>query len=148
MRDGSRPLQRLEVLNPPPRPFRGTSSDSNNNAAGLRLAYRKVSFLLTADIEAEAETNLLRERVHLRSDVLKVPHHGSATSTTPGFLLAVGPVAAVVSAGADNPYGHPRPEVTRRLHEMVGKGRTYVTARDGDIEFITDGVRLWVKTER
>ena len=54
-------------------------------------------------------------------------------------------MAAVVSAGADNPYGHPHPQVTGRLETTPGADRTYVTAQQGDIEFITDGERLWVK---
>ncbi len=136
---------RLEILNPPLTPIGGTSSDSNNNGVVMRLVYGGVSFLLTADIEAEAEAHLLREGLFLKSNVLKVPHHGSKTSTTPRFLSEVSPVAAVVSAGADNPYGHPHPQVTGRLETTPGADRTYVTAQQGDIEFITDGERLWVK---
>ena len=139
---------RLEVLNPPPQPMRGTGSDSNNNGVVLRLVYDQVSFLLAADIEAEAEARLLREDMPLGSTVLKVPHHGSQTSTTPRFLSAVSPSAAVISSGAENPHGHPHSVVTDRLDTLPGGGRTYVTAERGDIEFITDGARLWVKTER
>ena len=138
---------RLEVLNPPPQLVRGTGSDSNNNGLVLRLVYGQVSFLLTADIEAEAEERLLREGRPLGSTVLKVPHHGSKTSTTPRFLAAVNPSAAVISSGAENPFGHPHTAVTDRLDTIPGSGRTYVTADRGDIEFITDGARLWVKTE-
>ena len=139
---------RLEVLNPPRRPIKGTGSDLNNNAVVLRLEYGRVSFLLTADIEAEAEQRLLQDGLNIRSNVFKVPHHGSKTSTTSRFLSTVSPVAAVISAGAGNPYGHPHPVVTGRLEDLVGKDRTYLTAERGDIEFITDGKRLWVKTGR
>ena len=115
----------------------------------LRLVYGEVSFLLTADIEEEeAERRLLEEGLPIDSDVLKVPHHGSRTSTTPGFLSAVAPAAAVISAGADNPYGHPHPEVMDRLGLTPGEDRTYLTAERGDIEFISDGERLWVRTQR
>ena len=136
---------RLEVLNPPPQLVRGTGSDPNNNGIVLRLVYGQVSFLLTADIEAEAELRLLRDAPPLGSTVLKVPHHGSKTSTTPRFLSTVSP-AAVISSGADNPFGHPHSVVTNRLDTIPGRDRTYVTAERGDIEFITDGARLWVKT--
>jgi len=138
----------LEVLNPLRYPIIGTRSDSNNNGIVLRLLYGGVSFLLTADIEAEAEERLLREGLPLQATVLKVAHHGSRTSTTPDFLSAVSPVAAVVSAGADNPYGHPHPEVTDRLQAIPGGGSTYLTSERGNIEFITDGNRLWMRTDR
>ena len=138
----------LQVLSPPLRRIGGTGSDTNNNGVVLRLVYGGVSFLLTADIEAEAESRLVREGVPLRSSVLKVPHHGSKTSTTAQFLAAVSPAAAVISAGADNQYGHPHREVTGRLEASLGGDRTYITAERGDIEFITDGERLWVRTQR
>ena len=139
---------RLEVLNPSLQPLRGTGSDLNNNSVVLRLVYGEVSFLLAADIEAEAEERLIREGLDIQSSVLKVAHHGSRTSTTPRFLSAVNPVAAVISAGADNPYGHPHSEVTSRLEVMFGEDRTYPTAERGRIEFVTDGARLWVRTDR
>lgn len=139
---------RLEVLNPPVQPIRSTGSETNNNSVVLRLAYGGVSFLLTADIEAEAEARLLQEGLVIPSAVLKVPHHGSKTSSTPRFLSTVAPVAAVISAGLDNQYGHPHPEVMDRLEVNPGRERTYLTAERGDVEFITDGKRLWVKTER
>ena len=135
----------LEVLNPPAHPILGIGSDSNNNGVVMRLVYDEVSFLLTADIEAEAEESLLREGRTVESTVLKVAHHGSRSSTTPQFLAAVNPKAAVVSSGADNPYGHPHPEVIGRLKATLGEEMVYLTAEQGDIEFITDGKRLWIK---
>ena len=138
----------LEVLGPPAQPINGTSSDSNNNGVVLRLVHGKVSFLLTADVEAEAEDVLLRDGLSLQSTVFKVPHHGSKTSTTTRFLREIRPTAAVISAGADNPYGHPHPEVMDRLAVAAGLDNTFLTAERGDIEFTTDGERLWVKTER
>lgn len=139
---------RLEVLNPSPEPIQGASSDGNNNSVVLRLTYGAVSFLLTADIEEGTEIALLQERGYLGSTVLKVPHHGSRTSTSPAFLETVSPRVAVIQVGADNPHGHPHQEVVRRLEDAVGQGRLYTTARHGTVELITDGVSLWVKTER
>ncbi len=138
----------LEVLNPTSSLIRGTPSDSNNNGVVVRLVHGEVGFLLTADIEAEAERRLLRRRIPLRSTVLKVPHHGSRSSTTSRFLSEVSPAVAVISVGAGNPYGHPHSDVTGRLDDTLGEGRTYLTSERGDIEFITDGVKLWVKTSR
>ena len=139
----------MQVLNPPddgPRQRAGAST--NNQGAVLRLVHGSVSFLLTADIEAEAERRLFREETPLRSSVLKVGHHGSKTSTTPGFLSEVRPAAAVISAGVDNRFGHPHVEVAERLAAAVGGPRVYLTVDRGHIEFISDGERLWVKTER
>ena len=139
---------RLEVLAPPPGSIRGAGSPTNNNGLVLKLRYGRISFLLAADIEVEAEDHLLDQWVSLESTVLKVAHHGSRTSSTPGFLAAVGPAATVISVGTDNRHGHPHPEVMARLEGALGEGRTYLTSERGQVEFITDGQRLWVKTDR
>ena len=139
---------RIEVLNPPPELFQGTSHDVDNNGVVLRLVWGKVSFLFTADIRQEAEFELIGQRANLRSTVLKVAHHGSKTSTLPQFLAAVDPEVAVISVGANNPFGHPSPEVAERLAERLGKDKVYLTSENGTIEFITDGERLWVRAER
>ena len=138
---------KIEVLNPPAAHFEGTSSDVDNNGVVLRLSWQEVSFLFTADIRQEAEFELVGQRANLRSTVLKVPHHGSRTSTTPQFLAAVAPEIAVISVGADNRFGHPSLEVVERLEEKLGQDRVYLTSEDGTIEFITDGERLWVRVE-
>jgi competence protein ComEC len=135
----------VDVLNPQHPPLTGTESDIDNNAVVLRLSMDKVSFLLTADIFWEAEFELTRCRADLRSTVLKVAHHGSNTSTTEEFLATVNPRLAVISAGTDNPHGHPSPEVTDRLAAKLGSENIYRTDEHGTIEFITDGERLWVK---
>jgi competence protein ComEC len=80
--------------------------------------------------------------------VLKVAHHGSDTSTTSEFLSVASPQLAVMSVGSGNEYSHPSDEVMARLIEKVGSENIYRTDQDGTIEFITDGERLWVKTER
>ncbi len=139
---------RIEVLNPPSPLFEGTSHDVDNNGVVLRLSWGEVSFLFTADIRQEAEFELVGQRANLRSTVLKVPHHGSNTSTTPQFLAVVDPQIAVISVGADNPFGHPGAEVVERLEERLGKDKVYLTSENGTIELITDGQRLWVSPER
>ena len=138
----------LEVLNPPKKPIGGSAADQNNNGLVLRLSHDDVSFLLAADIEAPAENYLVRDASLLESEVLKVAHHGSKTSTTAPFLRGVRPVVAVVSAGEGNRYGHPHKEVINRLEEAVGLEGLYRTDRDGTIEFISDGQGLWARTER
>lgn len=138
----------LETLHPPASPLRGSPSDRNNNALVFRLVYGEVSFLLTADIEAEAEGQLVRNSPDLDSDVLKVGHHGSKTSTTKAFLEAASPTVAVISVGANNRYGHPNTDVLTRLEQTVGTDRVYQTAQLGRIEFITDGQSLRVETQK
>ena len=137
----------IEVLNPPEVLFAGTSDDVDNNGLVLKLAWNKVSFLFTADIREETEFELIMQGANLRSTVLKVPHHGSMTSTIPQFLAAVGPEVAVISTGADNPFGHPSPEVVERLIDRLGEDSVYRTDKHGTIEVITDGEKLWIQTE-
>ena len=139
---------KLEVLNPPAELFQGTSHDVDNNGMVIKLSWGKVSFLFTADIREEAEFELIRQRVSLGNTVLKVAHHGSKTSTSSQFLAAVDPEVAVISVGADNPFGHPSPEVVERLKERLGEDKVYRTDTNGTIEFITDGEKLWVRVER
>jgi competence protein ComEC len=138
---------KIEILNPPSEFFEGTSSDVDNNGVVLRLSWDEVSFLFTADIREEAEFELVGQRASLKSTVLKVAHHGSKTSTSPQFLAAVDPQIAAISVGADNHFGHPSPEVVERLKERLGEDKVYLTSQNGTIEFITDGGKLWVKTE-
>jgi competence protein ComEC len=138
----------LEVLNPPLTPFRGSSADGNNNGVVLRLVYGDVSFLLAADIQSEAENYLVDNAAVLASRVLKVPHHGSRTSTGEEFLRRVSPTQVVISFRAGNQFGHPHPEVLERLKQAVGTAGVYQTAQQGTVEFISDGRQLWVQTQR
>ncbi len=138
----------VEVLHPPQRPLTGTASDDDNNSVVLRLSYGNASFLLTGDIHAVAEDYLLSQDISLASTVLKVAHHGSATSTDPAFLEEVLPRVAVVSAARDSRFHHPSPEVVARLLEHVDQQALFVTARDGWVRLSTDGDRLWATTER
>jgi len=138
----------VEVLGPPSELLRGTESDAYNASLVLRLVYGEVSMLLTGDIFAEEERALVARGTDVDSDVLKVPHHGSDSSSTPVFLNAVSPAAGVISVGEGNRYGHPHAEVLERLREFVDDGMLFLTAERGSVEFISDGETLWVRTER
>ena len=137
----------LEVLHPPPDGLpAGVERNANNGSLVLRLDYGDVSFLLTGDIEVEAERYLATVTGDgLRADVLKVGHHGSRTSTTQAFLDLVNPRSAVISAGRENRFGHPHAEVVERLESSIGAERVFMTARDGTVEYVSDGETLWVK---
>jgi len=139
---------KIEVLNPPAKLFQETSHDVDNNGVVIRVSWGKVSFLFTADIREEAEFALVRQRAKLKSTVLKVAHHGSKTSTSPQFLAVVNPEVAVISVGGNNTFGHPSPEVVERLVDRLSEEKLYRTDKNGTIEFITNGERLWVKTQR
>jgi len=138
----------IEVLNPQTTPLADTSSDIDNNGMVLHIIMGEASFLLTADTMWETEFELIARRANLSSTVLKVAHHGSNTSTTPQFLAVVDPRLAVISVGEDNLYGHPSDDVIARLSQRIGSENIYRTDEHGTIEFITDGERLWVKTEK
>ena len=135
---------RIEVLHPQEELLEGTDSDTNNNSVVLRLVWKEVSFLLTGDVYEEAEREILYQGYKLNSTVLKVPHHGSATSTSSHFLAAVNPQVAVISVGEDNPFGHPSDETLARLKGV----KVYRTDEQGTVTFTTDGERLWVEVER
>lgn len=136
------PGLRLEVLHPGSHlPEEGT----NNAAVVLRLRYGRFCALLTSDIEAPAEQVLVAEELG-HCALLKVAHHGSATSSTDAFLAAVRPAVALISVGADNRFGHPNAEVLARL-EWAG-ARVLRTDQRGTIELISDGQRVWLRTER
>lgn len=102
---------RIQVLHPP---CGRTGLDTNNSSLVLRLSHGDVDMLLTGDIEATAEDMLLSAREPLDSEVLKVPHHGSGTSSSPRFLEAVSPDVAVASLGHLNRFDFPPPEVVER----------------------------------
>ena len=139
---------RVETLAPPDALLSGTESDVDNASVVVRIVYGERAVLLTGDLFAEGERWLVESGRTLRGDVLKVAHHGSATSSSPAMLEAVSPSAAVISAGADNRFGHPSPEVIERLRERVPPDMIFVTAERGSVTFETDGESLWVRTER
>jgi competence protein ComEC len=114
----------------------------NNDSLVMRLKFGNESVLLPGDAEKQVEHALLEENnaEDLHSDVLKIGHHGSKNSTTEEFLRAVHPRVAIISAGEDNPYGHPSPEALQRL-EAAGV-RVLRTDHDGAVHVITDGQRL------
>ena len=132
---------RLTVLGTP-RVMTGTESDTNNNCVVLRATTGGHWSLLTGDAGPEEEAALRSGGAALRSDVLKVPHHGSAHQDA-GFFTAVAPTVAIVSVGADNDYGQPNDRLLTRL------GRTGAqvlrTDRDGDVAVVlTDHGQLAV----
>ncbi|MFI6600434.1 ComEC/Rec2 family competence protein [Nonomuraea sp. NPDC050536] len=110
----------------------GEGSVINNSSVVMRARWRAGSVLLGGDVETEAQAEILR-RVAPTSDILKVPHHGSARQD-PEFLAAVGARAALISVGADNDYGHPAPSTLALLNRLGA--RVYRTDKSGDLAVI------------
>jgi competence protein ComEC len=107
----------------------------NDESLVLRVSYGATSMVLEGDAEKPTEQKLAKEIE--QSDLLKVAHHGSATSTIPELLGAMHPRFAVISVGSHNSYGHPRNEVLLRLQNA--KVSTFRTDMDGAVTFYLDG---------
>ena len=91
--------------------------DDNNNSLVLKLNYNNNSVLFTGDIEKQAEDFLLDNNKNLKSDILKVAHHGSKTSTTTDFIKNVTPKDALISCKENNIYKHPSEETLKTLKD-------------------------------
>lgn len=118
----------------------------NNRSIVLRVTYGDTRFLLTGDIEAGTEKALLGDPVSLKADVVKVPHHGSHTSSTENFVNAVGARYAVIPVGQRSRFGHPHKEVVDR---WVNSGAEVMTSGErGTISIVSDGRELYVRTYR
>jgi len=115
----------------------------NNNSIIVRMDYGNVSALFTGDIEADAEHDLVkayRRSGLLDVDILKVPHHGSHTSSSQEFLDIVDPEIGLISCAIDNDVWHPHKPVAKRLKEM---GITlYRTDEGGSIVLTIDGTNI------
>ena len=120
-------------------------SDTNDTSIVLRIDYGATSFLLTGDMEADAERDLVNSGANLKVDVLQVGHHGSSTSTSYVFLNAVLPEMGIISCGVNNKYGHPHEETLSILRDA--KVDVYRTDLQGTITIGSDGQNLTVGTE-
>ncbi|WP_195465265.1 ComEC/Rec2 family competence protein [Faecalispora jeddahensis] len=132
---------RLEFL----APVEDEYNDLNNYSIVAKLTFGQRTFLFTGDAEKESEQQMVKKYADsLRSDVLKVCHHGSSSSSSVGFLKAVAPKYAIISCGKDNDYGHPNKEVFTRLANVGAE--VYRTDEQGTILVSSDGTDLTVKT--
>ncbi|MGH9735155.1 MAG: DNA internalization-related competence protein ComEC/Rec2 [Candidatus Acidiferrales bacterium] len=127
-----------------PQDWHAIRAASNSDSLVMHITDGERQFLLTGDIERDVESKLVAENAQLASDVLKVPHHGSKTSSTESFVEAVRPKLAIISVGLYNPFGHPAPSVAER-YKQDGV-RLLRTDRDGAVTVVTDGRDLSVRT--
>jgi competence protein ComEC len=129
----------VSVLWPPA----GGDGSTNNDSIVLRVKFGERSILLTGDIEKQAEKALLGSQQDLRADVVKVPHHGSKTSSTEDFVRATAPQFAVISVGRHSMFGHPHKDVVQRWQ---ANGATVLTTGEcGTITVTTNGKELSLK---
>jgi competence protein ComEC len=126
----------VRTLNPP---LESRQSSTNENSLAFHFSFRKFSALLTGDLEKSGEAEVLSQNGNLESSLLKLAHHGSRSATSNAFLDRTRPRWAVISAGYNNPYNHPSPEVMKRLRQH--KVPSFSTADHGAITFETDGIR-------
>lgn len=131
-------------------PFESVVGDNPKNphddGVVMMLEYKDLKVMLTGDMETKVERRLILTGENLDSDVLKVGHHGSKTSTSEEFLSAVSPEVAVIQVGAKNRYGHPSPEVLARLEDF--RIKYYRNDLNGTIKIVSDGINYQVLPER
>lgn len=118
------------------------AEEANQASIIIRLVYGEKSFLFTGDAEKENENS----RKWPKTDVLKVGHHGSTTSSSTKFLEQLSPEIAIIQVGKDNDYGHPKDTILKRFQKLGTK--IYRTDENGTIYIKCDGKKLKIITER
>jgi competence protein ComEC len=122
----------------PPKNWEPKSKPKNDDSVALLISFGNTTALLPGDVEKKIEGEIAAGWIN--ADLLKVPHHGSATSTTPELLEATHPRFAVISVGSHNSFGHPRREVLERLQSR--HIQTYRTDMLGAVSFLLDGTKV------
>ncbi|MCT2534409.1 MBL fold metallo-hydrolase [Aquibacillus koreensis] len=127
----------LQVLND-----YGIFKGNNESSIAIQLSYKEIDFLLMSDVETKQEMEMIK-KYDLESEIFKVAHHGSDTSTSEKLLEEVRPEKAILSYSVENDYGHP---VGATVDKLLEAGATiYSTARSGDIVIGTDGYNYRVE---
>nr|WP_312289561.1 ComEC/Rec2 family competence protein [Clostridium chromiireducens] len=121
-------------------PIDDSYENLNNYSSVIRIQYGSTSFLFTGDAEKDVEEKILDNNENISSDVLKVGHHGSSTSTSKAFLNKINPSIGVISVGKDNTYNHPNNETIKSLKE--NKVTIYRTDKDGTVILSSDGTKI------
>jgi competence protein ComEC len=134
---------RIRVLHPP-EPDWERPAVRNDDSVVIEAVLGDVAMLLTGDIGAEVERRIAPQLTPARIRILKVAHHGSRTSSSAALLDSWRPQYALISAGRGNRFGHPAPDVLRRLEAI--SARVYRTDRDGQITISTDGNGISIHT--
>jgi competence protein ComEC len=140
----------ISILNPPVRTASYREKRNplflNNQSLVMKIWFKDVSLLLTGDIAGEAEYRMMRKGIPLKADILKIPHHGSASSSSPAFIERVKPAYAILSAGVQDIGRIPNPEVLKRYQHLGSK--IFRTDEHGAIRVVTDGEKIEVRPFR
>jgi len=138
----------FEFLHPPTPSLYDINSNYhtriNNHSLVIRFTYQSISMLFTGDISREAEREIVTTTPDIKCTILKVPHHGSATSSSLSFLKKVQPQIAVFSLGFQNIFNLPSKEIIERYQDMGS--HIFRTDQDGAITIDTDGSNVLIKT--
>ncbi|MGP4108210.1 ComEC/Rec2 family competence protein [Virgibacillus sp. L01] len=134
------PLFKIRILN-----THTGNKDNNESSIALKISFKETDFLLMGDVEKEQEKKLLK-RYNLQSEIIKVAHHGSSTSTSTEFLEEVSPELAILTYSEKNDYGHPVDRVIKNLIKV--NAAIYSTAVFGDITISTDGESYLIIAEK
>ncbi|MFD1850463.1 ComEC/Rec2 family competence protein [Oceanobacillus bengalensis] len=134
------PEVKIKVLN-----AHRKNKNNNESSIALQVSYEDIDFLLMSDVEIEQEEKLLK-KYQLESEIIKVAHHGSDTSTSFKFLHAVKPQVAILTYSVKNDYGHPVERVIENLDRVDAD--VYSTAVYGDVVITTDGEDFLVLPDR
>ncbi len=118
--------------------------DANAGSIAFRVSFGETAATLTGDLPIESEKIILENPPELRAQILKLGHHGSKTSSSAEWIAAVDPEFVVISAGADNHFGHPAEEVLERVADR----QIFSTAELGNLKFISDGKKWEIKSEK
>ncbi|MGM0409303.1 MAG: MBL fold metallo-hydrolase [Bacillota bacterium] len=132
---------KIEIFSPQEKEY----SNLNNYSIVLKIDFEQSSFLFTGDIEKEVERELINSDYDLNSDLFKVSHHGSDSSSSYEFIEKISPKFAVISVGKDNSYGHPSSEVINSL-QSIG-AQVYRTDNEGTIVATSDGKEIKINKE-
>jgi competence protein ComEC len=132
------------LVHHPPAPDWERARVRNDDSLVLEVVFERVSILFTGDIGREGEAAVAPRLSAAPLRVVKVPHHGSRSSSTPEFIAAARPRAAVVSAGRGNRYGHPVPEILARYR--AAGAAIYRTDRDGAVSIESTGRDVTIAT--
>ncbi|MEK6776448.1 MAG: DNA internalization-related competence protein ComEC/Rec2 [bacterium] len=125
----------------------GSNSSVNNDSLILKVTFGEISLLVTADLEAPGEKNLLQTygRQGLKSTILQVPHHGSTHSSSPSFIDGVRPEMAVFQLGSNNPFQFPNSDVLGRYRYIFPEKALFRTDLNGSVWIRTDGRKVWTQ---
>ncbi len=128
-------------------PNSGEYDSLNNYSVIAKISFGSTAFLTVGDAEVLSESEVLAKKFDVKSDVLKVGHHGSSTSSSERFLNAVNPQYAVISCGAQNSYGHPHAKTIKALESLRGLKKYFRTDKDKTVIFKSDGHNISYTTK-